>query len=103
MSKLNELPNITSLEQSTFVTELVRVLRANAQKVNQMAAGVNAGFDNQGTAAPTTGTWAQGDFIKHSAPVEAGAAASKYVIWGFGCVAGGTPGTWVQLRFLTGN
>jgi hypothetical protein len=55
------------------------------------------------TAAPTTGDWAQGDFVRHSAPTEAGGAGSKYVILGYVCIASGTPGTWRECRVLTGN
>jgi hypothetical protein len=56
-----------------------------------------------GTAAPTTGTWSQGDYVKNIAPIEGGTAGSKYVIRGWICVSSGTPGTWVQDRALTGN
>lgn len=55
------------------------------------------------TAAPTTGTYKQSDYVKNSTPTELGTAGSKYVIRGFICVADGTPGTWVQDRGLTGN
>jgi len=55
------------------------------------------------TAAPTTGDWAAGDFIRNSNPSELGSASSKYVLLGWTCVASGTPGTWVQSRALTGN
>jgi len=40
-----------------------------------------------GAAAPTTGTWAQGDIV-----INTGAAASGQVGWV--CVTAGTPGTW---------
>lgn len=55
------------------------------------------------TAAPTTGTWAKGDFVANSNPSELGSVGSKYFIDGWKCLAGGTPGTWVQARYLTGN
>jgi len=42
---------------------------------------------NYGSAAPTTGTWVQGDIVWNSA-----AAASGFVGWV--CVTAGTPGTW---------
>lgn len=41
----------------------------------------------RGTGAPTTGTWAVGDTVYHSAPTAGG-------FIGWVCVAGGTPGTW---------
>lgn len=55
------------------------------------------------TAAPTTDTWALGDFVRNSAPSELGAPGAKYVIYGWINVVAGTPGTWVPARFLTGN
>jgi hypothetical protein len=83
--------------------ETARWYREIARQVNALSEGKAAAFYGAATAAPTTGTWAQGDEVKHSAPVEAGSATEKYVITGFICVAGGTPGTWLQMRVLTGN
>lgn len=60
-------------------------------------------WDGIGTSAPTTGTWAVGDKVKNSAPSESGSAGSKYVIIGWVCTVSGTPGTWLQMRVLTGN
>lgn len=60
-------------------------------------------WETNGTAAPTTGAWSQGDKCRNNAPTELGIATQKYVITGFVCVASGTPGTWVQMRVLTGN
>ena len=40
-----------------------------------------------GSAAPTTGAWAQGDIVWNT-----GAAASGKIGWV--CVTAGTPGTW---------
>ncbi len=74
-----------------------------AQQVNGMAEGRLAAHYSAQTAAPTTGTHAQGDFVRNSAPVEAGVALSRYVVTGWLCVSGGTPGTWLQCRVLTGN
>lgn len=58
---------------------------------------------NAATAAPTTGTWQQGDTVRNRTPTELGTAGSKYVVTGWTCIASGTPGTWVQNRTLTGN
>lgn len=95
------LPSSGDYSQLNFV--LSRLFRAIATKVNGLADGRLSQIDNARTSVPTTGTWAAGDFVKNSAPSELGAAASKYVIFGWLCVVGGTPGTWVQCRFLTGN
>ncbi len=83
--------------------DLTRELREHAVLINLMTDGRLAGTNNATTAAPTTGTHAVGDFVRNSAPAELGSASSKYVIDGWTCVAGGTPGTWVQKRSLTGN
>lgn len=82
---------------------LQRELREHATQVNLISEGRIAGFYTATTAAPTTGSWMQGDFLMNSAPTELGSASSKYVIEGWTCVVSGTPGTWVQRRFLTGN
>ena len=58
---------------------------------------------NSAAAAPTGNTWAQGDIVRNSAPAEAGAALSKYVITGWICTVSGTPGAWLEMRTLTGN
>lgn len=77
--------------------------REIAQQVNSLSEGKISAKYQAATAAPTTGTWAKGDFVTNSNPSELGAAGSKYFIEGWKCLADGTPGTWVQARFLTGN
>ena len=95
--KLNTTPRIQA------DVALLRELKEHAAQVNALSEGRMAGTYNALTAAPTTGTWAIGDYIKNSAPAEAGSAASKYVILGWVCTVSGTPGTWLQCRALTGN
>jgi hypothetical protein len=70
-----------------------------------LATSINgsAMWNGEGTSAPTTGTWAQGDVYRNTAPVEAGSASSKYVTLGWICTVSGTPGTWLPMRVLTGN
>ncbi|MBV4459174.1 hypothetical protein KVG96_14535 [Pseudomonas sp. COR58] len=80
-----------------------RELREHASQVNLLSEGRITAFYTAGTAAPTTGSWMQGDSLKNSAPTELGTAGSKYIIAGWTCVVSGTPGTWVQNRYLTGN
>jgi hypothetical protein len=82
---------------------LQRLLDEAAQQVNLLTTGRVAAVDNADTAAPTTGTNAQGDFVRNKAPAEAGGAGNKYVVIGWICTVGGTPGTWVACRCLTGN
>lgn len=95
--KLNTTPRIQG------DPALSRELREHAQQVNAMAEGRLFGTYNAQTSAPSTGTYAKGDFIRNSAPAEAGTALSKYVVIGWVCSVSGTPGTWLQCRFLTGN
>lgn len=95
--KLNVIP------RSNVDAETSRWFKEIAQQVNAVSEGRAVGFYTASTAAPTTGTWAQGDFVRNSAPTELGTAGNKYTIAGWRCVSGGTPGTWVQARELTGN
>ncbi len=95
--KLNQSPRINS--DPAIKREFVE----HANQVNALAEGRIVGTYNAQTAAPTTGTHAVGDQVKNSAPAELGTALTKYVITGWICTAGGTPGTWLQLRCLTGN
>jgi hypothetical protein len=104
------LPEIPNLPQSPadgyarlFRQSVFDALKAIGQKVNQMADGRIAGADLVSTAAPTTGTFKQGDFVRNSTPTELGVVTAKYVIIGWICVTGGTPGTFYDCRVLTGN
>ena len=74
-----------------------------ASQVNALSEGRLSASYGALTAAPTQGTWVVGDFVLNSAPAELGAASSKYLIHGWRCTVSGTPGTWLQMRTLTGN
>lgn len=105
--KLNENPLLPVNTESEYDKRLAQVLypllKAIAIKVNMLAGGVFGGTDAIGTAPPTGGSHAQGDEVLNSNPTELGTAGSKYVIRGWICTVSGTPGTWVQIRTLTGN
>ena len=83
--------------------KLKDIFRTISQRLNTATDGRIAAVDNAATSVPTTGSYAQGDFVRNSLPTELGTAGSRYVIYGWVCVAAGTPGTFVQQRFLTGN
>ena len=83
--------------------ETARWYREVAQQVNGLSEGKISARYQAATSAPTTGTFAQGDFVTNSAPTELGTTPNKYVVTGFLCVSAGSPGTWVQMRALTGN
>jgi hypothetical protein len=96
------MPNSPSyLENLRF--KLNKILRQIAIQTNSLTDGKLVAITNASTAEPTTGKYSQGDFIRNSAPTELGTALSKYIIYGWICVADGEPGTWKQCRFLTGN
>jgi hypothetical protein len=105
--KLEENPALPLNTDSQYARDLnftlTKTFRNIAMKVNQIGDGRMAGSDLVASSIPTTGTYAQGDFIRNSAPVEAGTAGSKYVVVGWLVTVGGTPGTLVQCRYLTGN
>ena len=86
-----------------LVTRLYEVFRVIAIAHNKLSGGYMEGCDNRATSSPTSGSWAVGDFVKNSTPTELGTAGSKYVVHGWVCVTAGSPGTWLQQRFLTGN
>lgn len=71
--------------------DLQRELREHAQQVNALSEGRIAATYNAATAAPTTGTYQQGDFVKSSAPT----SATPTIGWV--CTVAGTPGTWVAV------
>lgn len=98
MSRLNITPRVGVNDPV-----LQRELREHALQVNNLTEGRITAVTNATTAAPADGPHKQGDFVRNSEPTELGSGGSKYVIYGWVCVASGTPGTWVQSRFLTGN
>lgn len=80
---------------------LYEINRDICTQVNQLAEGAIQAASNAAPAAPTSGTYARGDFVRNSAPAELGTGGSKYVIFGWICTA--APGTFLPMRFLTGN
>lgn len=78
-------------------------MREVAQQINALSEGRAVALYRAGSSAPTTGTYALGDFVANNTPAELGTAGAKYVIDGWKCIAGGSPGTWVECRYLTGD
>ena len=94
---------ISTTPRAQVDQETARWMREVAKQINALAEGRAVALYQSASSAPTTGTYAQGDFVANNTPTELGTAGSKYVIDGWKCVIGGTPGTWVQCRYLTGN
>lgn len=87
-----------------LVRQLDSLIRSIATQLNQLSEGQVVAVTNAATAAPTGSAvnYNLGDFILNIAPSELGTAGAKYIIHGWRCVAEGSPGTWVQCRYLTG-
>ena len=96
--KTNTTPRVGSNDPA-----LQRELRAHAVQINLISEGRITAFYTALDSAPTSDAWMQGDSVKNTAPSELGTAGSKYVVEGWTCVVSGTPGAWVEKRFLTGN
>lgn len=98
------LPQVGSADYDQRLSaRLYEIFRKLSQQVNGISEGSIIANTNAVTAAPTTGTWNRGDFVRNSSPSELGSAGSKYVVYGWICTVPGTPGTWLQQRMLTGN
>lgn len=101
MSKLQSnprLPDSNDVKILALNTRLYELFRNIANAHNE-----SYFWETSGTTAPTTGTWSQGDKCKNTAPTESGTAGSKYITTGWCCVSSGTPGTWKEMRVLTGG
>ena len=94
--KLNTQPR-AALTDPVLRRELIE----HATLINLMTDGRLTGTHNVATAAPTAGIYAPGDFVRNSAPAEAGGAGAKYVIFGWLCLSD-SPLAFVDCRFLTG-
>lgn len=86
-----------------LVVRLIEVFRSITGTLDAYRAGYISAATNTGTAVPTTGLWNKGDQVRNSNPSELGSVSSKYVIVGWICTVAGEPGTWVEMRCLTGN
>jgi hypothetical protein len=95
-ARLPQSDDMRGLKQRLY--ELVRDI---VNQVNGLSEGRITACTNAAPAAPVTGVFAPGDFVRNSAPTELGTAGSKYVVEGWLCTA--APITFVQKRFLTGN
>lgn len=97
------IPPASDAYQKALSLRLYELFRGMTASLDSLRAGYLSAASNQRIAAPTTGSWAQGDQCRNSNPTELGSAGSKYIIVGWICVAAGSPGTWREMRNLTGN
>lgn len=99
MSRLNITNRVPDQynRQSEFETR-----SAIQVQLNNLSEGLISAVSNATSAAPTTGSYNVGDFVRNSTPSELGSAGSKYVIYGW-MATSSSPLAFVQCRFLTGN
>lgn len=88
--------------QSRFNFRVERELNDTKKDVRKLRENRLAGVVSA-TAAPTGNAYAQGDKVWNSNPAVAGGAGSQYVVIGWICTVAGSPGTWVEMRTLTGT
>jgi hypothetical protein len=98
MAKLNVQPRVGLINP-----DLQDHLRGVSSQVNGLTEGRISAVYNADTSVPLAGKYEQGDFVRNKASTELGSPGSRYVIFGWINVASGEPGTFVQMRFLTGN
>jgi hypothetical protein len=80
-----------STDPQQLVVQLTSLLRDITQQVNGLTSGAVYSVHSARIAAPTTGTFAQGDFTRNATP------SGATPVFGWICTASGTPGTWVAL------
>ena len=104
--RLDPFPRFPA-DKNFWERKLTDLFRDTARQVNDLSEGRVSATNNAATSVPTTGTWAAGDFVRNSAPVEAGSAGSKYVVTGWLRLTSGSNNVlntdWVATRSLTGN
>jgi hypothetical protein len=102
---ITELPYVSGSQDQAqrITTQLYTFLRNIATQLNALSEGAIASRHAARATVPITGSYRRGDQVADSMPAEAGAPGSKYVRLGWVCVASGEPGTWLEMRVLTGN
>ena len=80
-------------------------LRDIAEQMNKLSEGRQDAHYNEHTAAPTTGVYALGDFVRHGSAHETGSVGDKHTFAGFQCVSEGSASaaSFVEVHWSTGN
>jgi hypothetical protein len=100
---MSRLSGAQRLPQTYNRGTLFEVVRAIEDQQNRHAEGRLTARHAALTAAPTTGDYARGDIVWNSEPSVLGSAGSRYVILGWVNVTAGSPGTFAEMRVLTGT
>lgn len=95
------------LPQTYDAATLQRLLAEFAQQVNGISEGQMQARTNASASMPSSGSYANGDFVAKKPIAEAGGGGSKYVILGWlrltNSAAHVLNTDWVEARVLTGN
>ena len=85
--------------------DMAEIIRAIGTQLDGITEGGIAFFHGAMTAAPTSSAvpYTQGDLIWNAKPSLMGTVGAQYTLAGWRCVADGSPGTWVEMRFFTGT
>lgn len=96
---------IPRTDLNTAVNTIQKSLNDLTDQLNNLSNGGIKAASNTASAPPTSTIrqYFQGDYLRNDTPVVLGAAGSRYVIKGWICVAGGSPGTWVDDQGKTGT
>ena len=104
--RLDPKPRIPS-DPERMAARVADLIQRISENVNALTEGRASALYTAQASAPTTGTWAIGDYVANSAPAELGSASSKYVVYGWKRLTSGSTNTlgtdWVEDRRLTGN
>ena len=84
--------------------DLFRILTAIDTQINNLSEGRIAAV-RSGSAMPSSSAIlsAIGDEVRNLNATVQGTAGSQYVVVGWICTTGGTPGVWREQRYLTGT
>ena len=104
--RLDPKPRIPA-DPERMALRLADLIQRISENLNALTEGRAAALYTAQAAAPTTGTWARGDYVPNSEPAELGSASSKYVIYGWKRLTSGSGNTlgtdWVEDRRATGG
>jgi hypothetical protein len=96
----------TSFPTKNFMFDVRKFTTENI-RVKQLFTVDGINKQEYGSQIPTADSpaagWTRGDRRFNVNTSELGTAGSKYVVQGWICTVTGTPGTWVEMRSLTGN
>jgi hypothetical protein len=96
--RINEAPQVPRIRTGLmeWVDEWLRAFAANwlriAQQLNGVSEGRIAPWHTAHTTYPVAGKYDQGDFVRNSTPTVAGVVPCDYIVMGWVCTVGGTPG-----------